>query len=172
MNIFNDIHTYLVISFLAMVLLLYKFAYNQIVSFIQNKINAISNSIKQAENDKENAEAKVHLLEKTVVETQEKALDSITKAHESADKIMAQSNETVNKIITEKEQEYQNIIEKVKNSVLAEMKKKFIECVHKEILRMMDMKRNKRSMHNAAIEKSIAMFESALKEEENEDSSL
>lgn len=164
MTLFSDIHTYLVISFIMMVILLYKYAHKSIVLFIQNKIEQIENAISSAETRKERSEKKLTDMERSIAETTEQKETAVKQAQLKAEDIMSASTKSVEKIIKQKEREYNQAIKKIKNSIVLEMQKRIIDVSTNEFMRMVSAKKNKREMHNAAIEKSIAMLEAKSRE--------
>lgn len=164
MTLFSDIHTYLVISFLLMAFLIYKYAYRQAVSFIQNGIAKIANSISSAEDRKEQAENQLADAEKSMVEVNENREAFLKRAQLKAEEIISSSNKSVQQIVKQKEKEYNHTIQKIKNGLSLEIQKRIVSLSTDELIRMIQAKKNKREMHNIAIERSIEMLEAKSRE--------
>ncbi len=164
MNLFGDIHTYLVISFLLMVFLIYKYAYNRIMSFIQSKISEIENSISVAENRKDQAENQLADTEKSVLKINENREAILRKTQLKAEEIISSSNQSAQQIVEQKEREYTYSIQKIKNGLFLEIQKRIVSLSSDELIRIIHAKKNKREMHNIAIEQSIKMLEAKSRE--------
>lgn len=147
-----------------MIFLIYKYAYGKILSNIQNKIKKIEESIISVEFKKDQAENELMKLEKSIVEISEKKEDAIKRAQERAEKIIFSSNKSVQQIAKQKELEYNQATKKIKTNIASEIKKRIISLSVGEFMRRINAKKNKREMHNVAIEKSIDMLEAKSRE--------
>jgi F0F1-type ATP synthase membrane subunit b/b' len=162
MGILNDIHTYLIISFLGMAYLLYKYAYQNVIGLLRSKIRYISDTISQAEQQKQSTENQVLTLEAEIVETNERISKDIEKAHDVAQRIIDESKILAEQMAIQKKTEHDVAIAKIKKSAALEIQKKFIVLAEKELLRTFETTKNKREIYNVAIDKSITMLEEKI----------
>jgi F0F1-type ATP synthase membrane subunit b/b' len=169
-NIFSDIHTYLVASFLIVVLLLYKYGKGRAVSMLQAKIDSISDSVTESEKRRRNAETRLAELNKEILEAEDTLTRIVNEAHETAKKIVDASNEQIKNMLEQKEKEYVVTTEKIKSNIVAEMHEKIVNLAIEEVLKIIEAKKDNMEAHSAAIERAFEMLSEEIGEEISEES--
>ncbi len=159
MGIFSDIHTYLIISFLLMAFLLYKYAYRQALSGLDKKVDSVRESIKFVEEKKKAAEEEIVRLKREIAEANELLAKSISEAEAEAKKILQESGEIINEIVAKNEKECKNSIEKIKGSMSLELQNKIVELVIESITSRIGRDHLDKELQNTSIENATKMLE-------------
>ena len=156
--VFNDIHTYLIISFLLMLVLLHKMAYKKFQSYLESKINNVSKTISDAENTKINSDRE--LLEKiSEKETASENIEKITeKSREECESIAHILNSKLENLVEYKNNEYKQIIKKLQNSANSEIHSMLVNIAVEKTIKKITEDSNSQVYHNNAIENSLKML--------------
>lgn len=157
--LFNDVHTYLLISFIVMAFMLYKYTHKKAADAIQEKIDLISNLIADAEKRKDKAEIELRELNRSVVDIEEIVNQTISRAKIEAEKISTSSNEKIKVLLGQKEREYNVAIEKIRQSTISDLQEKIVRLTMKKVVSMINDCSDKQLIQNISIEKSIKMLE-------------
>lgn len=173
MNIFYDIHTYLIISFVGMLFLLFKLVSKKVNSFISKEIVDIERRFNDLRERKQRLEQELSDIKQNIYTEQNIAIDNIKEAEQKSKDISDQTILTISRIIEEKNQEQQIAIQKIYNELSVELQRKLVDEVIKKIVSKIKLSSETcRELHNNAIASSLDMLNSladddALNKEKN-----
>lgn len=159
MNILLSEHTFLVISFVLAVWLLYKFAYKKLNTQIEKSINDIRGAITNNEQLRQNAEEEIKRLSSELVSLEDSAMAEETKARQEAKIIGDNNNEKIAKIIFEKNREYENAKSVLERNFLSQAQKEYIKNITQKIKERLENSAQDKDFQGKAIEGSLNMIE-------------
>ena len=159
MNILLSEHTFLVISFVLAVWLLYKFAYKKLNTQIEKSINDIRGAITNNEQLRQNAEEEIKRLSSELVSLEDSAMAEETKARQEAKIIGDNNNEKIAKIIFEKNREYENAKSVLERNFLKKKKKEYIKNITHKIKERLEISAKDKDFQGKVIEGSLNMIE-------------
>ncbi len=161
MNIFYDIHTYLIISFVGMLFLLFKLVSRKVNSFISKEIVDIERRFNDLRERKQQLEQELSDIKQNLYKEQNIAIDNIKEAEQKSKDISDQTILTISRIIEEKNQEQQIAIQKIYNELSVELQRKLVDEVIKKIVSKIKLSSEIcRELHNNAIASSLDMLNS------------
>lgn len=159
MEFLNNIHTYLAMSFLFMLFVVFKKFYETIGRALDGRGRVIRRAIDSVEKRKNVAEEEIEQLTKTIEDVEEAAEKIVLDAEKESTKIIDIAEEKIKVATALKEKEYQATILKIKNKLLLELQNKIIYLSVKLSARKIAELKNNRSLLNKDIDNSTAMLE-------------
>lgn len=159
MNIFQDIHTYLIISFILMVILIFKKGYKKFDNSLSKNVNDIKDKISNLENRKKEMNDQLEKLKKELIDVNSNIDIAITKAEDKAKKIIEMAGSEINDIVRKKQEEYASTIQKIKSGLSVELQNKIINLVIKDLAKKLQDVESNRKIQNIGIENSTKMLE-------------
>ncbi|MDR3031350.1 MAG: ATP synthase F0 subunit B [Holosporales bacterium] len=158
-SIFYDVHTYLIISFILTIFLIFKFAWGKITQSLQAKIDSVRSLIDSLEKQKKDAEEQMEILKRDLEEYKKIAETSVFNAQAEAKRISEKSYIIVESIISQKQEEYKEVISKIKDSFSIELQNRIIKLIKKELIKKMKESKDDREIQNISINNSTKMIE-------------
>ncbi|MDR1365408.1 MAG: hypothetical protein LBJ42_02375 [Holosporales bacterium] len=163
-TILQDVHTYLILSFIGMLAILWKLAYRKVASSLNCEIDSIRTKISSLETRRKEAELQIKNLGASLEEATGEMEKSIAIAEEEARKITEKSTAKVAAIIAAKQKEYHSSIEKIRAGVMAELHNKIVELVINKLSEKLRESGNDRANQDRAIDVSTRMIEELVNE--------
>ncbi len=158
MNIFQDVHTYLIISFVLMVYLLYKFAYKSVNNTISNGINKIKDEINQLHNKKQSLSKQIDDLNISIKNEDKYMEQAINEAQETAEQIINKRNEEIQNIIKEKREINTYNYKKLEDDINSRIKQKLANLIVQRVIDKINTVEDARSFQIINLQKSIDML--------------
>lgn len=157
-NIFQDIHTYLIISFLLMVYLLYKFAYKSVDNMISSGINQIKNEINQLNNKKQALFKQIADLNTSIENADNDRETAVAEAQHTAEQIINKRNEEIQNIIREKREINTYNYKKLEDDINSRIRQKLISLIVQKVIDKINTVENAKSFQIINLQKSIDML--------------
>lgn len=162
-SIFQEVHTYLAISFIVMIVLLIKFGYKK----IDNKLNEDIKNIKFNLNDlgrlKTESNEEIIRLKQELHEVNNSILQAVSKAEQKANEITENSNKNIEKALRDKQADYEAIHKRIEQSFLVDLKNKLVSLILKDLEKKIKESKDSREFQNDLIENSIEHLEDLVK---------
>lgn len=162
MMIFQDVHTYLIISFLLMLFLLYKFGYKNFDASLKSYIENISSNIKNSEQNKTSALSKLDMIKIDETSNNEKIEHLHQNAKIEVENINKISDTRLNKLMESKSYEYQETLKRLDSMFMNDIQSIIIDNAIKNTQNKIINQLNSRALHSKTIDNSISMFEDFL----------
>ncbi|MBQ2175226.1 MAG: hypothetical protein II453_09235 [Alphaproteobacteria bacterium] len=159
MNILLSEHTFLVISFLLAVWVLYKFSYKRLNKQIGKSIDDIRNTITNNEQLRQNAEDEIKRLSLEINKLEETARAEETRARQEVKLRSDKNNEKIAKIILNKNREYENAKLALERTFLSEAQKEYVENIIHKIKESLGSTAKNEDVQGKAIENALNMIE-------------
>jgi len=160
MNIFQDIHTYLIISFLLMVYLLYKYAYRLVDNTISSGINEIKNEIDQLHNKKKLLSEQIDDLNSSI-ENEDKDMEhAIVEAQNTAEQIISQRNIEIQNIIKEKKEINTYNYKKLEDDINSRIRQKLTNLIVQRVIDKINTVEDAKNFQIINLQRSIDMLKS------------
>ncbi|MDR1333102.1 MAG: hypothetical protein LBJ69_01730 [Holosporales bacterium] len=159
MSIFQDVHTYLVISFVATAIILWKLVSAKITMVLDNEVDGVRSKISSLEVRKKEAEGKLKQLRSDVEEEKVRVEKSITTAENEARKIIEASTAKIAAAVESKQNEYSASFKKLHVGLAAEIQNRIISLVIGRLSDRLKDARNNRELQNQYIDLSLKMLE-------------
>ena len=158
MNIFQDIHTYLIISFVLMLYLLYKFAYKSVDNTISSGINKIKDDINQLHNKKQSLSKQIDDLNMSIKNEDKYREQAINEAQETAEQIINKRNGEIQNIIREKREINTYNYKKLEDDINSRIKQKLANLIVQKVIDKINTVEDARSFQIINLQKSIDML--------------
>ncbi|MDR0640249.1 MAG: hypothetical protein LBF65_00720 [Holosporales bacterium] len=165
--ILQDIHTYLIISFVAMCVLLFKVLYKKCQIELEKSIEDVKNSIEDLEKRKLTTERHLEHLRQELEEARQNVDKAVQEAEIEAKRITEKSAISITKAIERKQEDYQKEIEKIRTGLYSELQIRMSELIIKEIENRLKEFKTNREFQNTGINNAIKRLE--LLNTKNED---
>ncbi|MDR1476349.1 MAG: ATP synthase F0 subunit B [Holosporales bacterium] len=159
MELFRNVYTYLIISFGAMCILLFKFAYVKVQDGLKINIESIRESIEKLEKRRDKANAKYTEVQRELISAKQNVEKVIQEAEAEARRIVDQSADIIRRAIDQKRNEYDKEVEQVKSGLYSELHHKISDMVMKEIVKEVKEMQSDRNFQNAGIDAAIDKLE-------------
>ena len=159
-NIFQDVHTYLIISFLLMVYLLYKYAYKSVDNMISSGVNEIKNEINQLHNKKKLLSKQIDDLN-TSIKNEDKDMEkAVAEAQDTAEQIINRRNEEIQNIIREKREINTYNYKKLEDDINSRIRQKLANLIVQKVIDKINTVEDVKSFQIINLQKSIDMLKS------------
>ncbi|MDR2458579.1 MAG: hypothetical protein LBD43_00575 [Holosporales bacterium] len=164
MNVLQDIHTYLVVSFIGMVVVLWKLAYGKIKSSLNREVEDVRSRICALELRKKETELQLKQLNINLEEAAAEIEKSVIAAEEEARKITGKAAAKIAAIMETKQKEYDVAIARIRAGLMAELHNKVVSLVMAKLSERLQKSRDDRKLQNNAIDISMDMLEKLVDE--------
>jgi F0F1-type ATP synthase membrane subunit b/b' len=164
MNVLQDIHTYLMISFIGMVVVLWKLAYGKVRDSLSREVEDVRSRIHALEVRKKETELQLKQLDINLKEAATEIERSVIAAEEEARKITEKSTAKIAAIMETKQKEYDVAIAKIRAGLMAELHNKVVSLVMASLSERFKKSRDDRRLQNNAIDISMKMLEELVDE--------
>lgn len=161
-SIFQNIHTYLVISFVVMLVFLFKFGYRKLDNQLNKDIENIKSTLSDLESKKIEANDQINQLKQELQTANDNILKAISNAEQKAKEITENSNKNIEKILKEKQSEYDASLKKIEQGYLIELKNKLVSLILKDLEEKLKEGKSSRELQNDLIENSIENLENLV----------
>jgi len=159
-NIFQDIHTYLIISFLLMIYLLYKFAYKTVNNAISSGVDKIKSEINQLHNKKQLLSKQINDLNMNIQNEDKYMEQAVAEAQKTAEQIINRRNEEIRNIIKEKKEINTYNYKKLEDDINSRIKQKLTNLIIQKIIDKINTVEDAKSFQIINLQKSIDMLKS------------
>ncbi|GHT88583.1 hypothetical protein FACS1894113_1330 [Alphaproteobacteria bacterium] len=166
-SIFLDIHTYIILSFVIMLVAVFKFGWKKVSDNLQNRIDSVKNLLSDLEIKKQNSLEEIQKLQQEIAKANEILSKSVQEANEEAEEISEKVASSVEELISKKQKEYTEVITKIKASMLIELQSKIVGLIEKELMKKMSELQNDREIQDINIDNSLRMFEKYIENNKN-----
>lgn len=167
MNILQDVHTYLFISFLLTGFAIFKFAYKKLDTGLNQNINDMKDLLSDLEKRKLEAETHLQHLKNELKNVNENINKTISETELEAKKITEKSNIKITELVKQKQAEYDFAVDKIKSGLFVELQKKLSEAIIKDLVKKLQTTNKNREFQNTSIENSMDMIEDLVNEHFN-----
>ncbi len=161
-SIFQNIHTYLVISFVVMLVFLFKFGYRKLDSQLNKDIENIKFTLNDLETKKIEANDQINQLKQELQTANDNILKAISKAEQKAKEITENSNKNIEEILKNKQAEYDAALRRIEQGFLVELKNKLVYLILKNLEEKLKEGKTSRELQNDLIENSIENLETLV----------
>lgn len=159
-NIFQDIHTYLIISFLLMIYILYKYAYKTVDNAISSGVNKIKDNINQLHNKKKLLSKQIDTLN-TSIKNEDKDMEkAVAEAQDKAEQIINRRNEEIQNIIKEKREINTYNYKKLEDDINSRIRQKLTNLIVQKVIDKINTGEDAKSFQIINLQKSIDMLKS------------
>lgn len=159
MNILQDIHAYLIISFLLTCWFVFKIAYKKLDRSLTKEVDDIRNLLDTLKIQKQEAETRLIQLKRELEDAEAKIENTIAAAEEEAQRISEKSNQETSKLVRQKQAEYAQAIKKIEAGISVELQHKIADAIIEKLVSKLQESRDNREFQNLSIENSTAMIE-------------
>ncbi|MDR2667116.1 MAG: hypothetical protein LBB34_03345 [Holosporales bacterium] len=163
MNIFQDVHTYLLISFIAMFCLLFKFAYKRLDGYLDKRAKDVENRVNSLEKRKLEIEGQLAKLRDDFQDIILQVDNMIKDSEVEAQKIMEKSSMEINEMVNSKRLEYKAVTERIEQKFLTETQSKMVSLMAEALFNKLLILQNNKEAQNIGVENSIKIFEEVHK---------
>lgn len=160
MNILQDIHTYLIISFVLMVYVLYKYAYRSIDNAISSGINEIKNKIDQLHNKKKLLSKQIDDLNSSIEHEDKDMEDAIADAQNTAEQIISKRNVEIQNIIREKREINTYNYKKLEDDINSRIRQKLTNLIVQKVIDKINTVEDVKNFQIINLQRSIDMLKS------------
>ncbi|MDR1609447.1 MAG: ATP synthase F0 subunit B [Holosporales bacterium] len=164
MNVLQDIHTYLVVSFIGMIVVLWKLAYGKVRDSISSEVEDVRSRIHALELRKKETELQLKQLDINLKEAAAEIEKSVIAAEEEARRITEKSTAKIATIMETKQKEYDVAIAKIRAGLMAELHNKVVSLVMARLSERLEKSSDDRELQNSAIDISMKMLEKLVDE--------
>ena len=161
-SIFQNIHMYLVISFVVMLVFLFKFGYRKLDNQLSKDIENIRSTLSDLESKKIEANDQIKQLKQELQVANDNIIKAISNAEQKAKEITENSNKNIEKILKEKQSEYDASLKKIEQGYLIELKNKLVSLILKDLEEKLKEGKSSREFQNNLIENSIKNLENLV----------
>lgn len=161
-DILQNVHTYLLISFITTIIILFKYFYKKLDNSLEKDVNSIRETLAELENKKIEASNQVELLKQELLETENNISKAVAEAEQKAKEIIETSNKNIAKILEQKQKEYDIALEKIETSFSIELKNKFVTLILQALEEKIKEGQTSREFQNSLIENSIKRLEQLI----------
>lgn len=162
-SIFREVHTYLAISFIVMIVLLFKFGYKKIDNKLNEDIKNIKLNLNDLERRKAESNEEIVRLKQELQDANNSILQAVSKAEQKAKEITENSNKNIEKALKDKQADYEVIRKRIEQSFLVDLKNKLVSLILKDLEKKIKESKDSREFQNDLIENSIEHLENLVK---------
>jgi len=162
-SIFQNVHTYLVISFIVMLVFLFKFGYRKLDNRLNEDIENIKFTLNDLERKKLESNEEINHLKRDLQDANDSISKAISKAEQKAKEITENSNKNIEEILKNKQTEYESIRKRIEQSFLVDLKNKLVSLILKDLEKRIKETQGSREFQNDLIENSIEHLENLVK---------
>ncbi|MBR1943909.1 MAG: hypothetical protein IJ848_00360 [Alphaproteobacteria bacterium] len=160
MNIFQDIHTYLIISFVLMLYILYKYAYRTADNAISSGINEIKNEIDQLHNKKKSLSDQIDELNSSILNEDKDMEKAIANAQATAEQIINNRNVEIQNIINEKREINTYNYKKLEDDINSRIRQKLTNLIVQKVIDKINTVDDVKNFQIINLQRSIDMLKS------------
>jgi F0F1-type ATP synthase membrane subunit b/b' len=155
MMIFQDVHTYLVISFLLTGWLVFKLFYKKFDNAISKDITDIRDLLGSLEEQKKSLEHQLSVEKTTLSEEEEHKLKAISAAKIEAKSIINRTAAEAADIVKKKQAELGETLVKMQNDFSRELRNKFLDATMVALVKKVDEAKKNADFQTTSINNSI-----------------
>ena len=159
-SVFQDIHTYLALSFVLMLVFVFKFFYKKLDKQLENEVNQVRQSVENIEVSKKDISREIRGLQLELQNANEHMAKSIKDAENKARELAESSNKDVENAIERKQREYNAALAQIRSGLSVELKNKMVGFVLEDLKNKLRSKQDSRDFQNFLIQNSIKSIES------------
>lgn len=162
-SIFQNVHTYLVISFIVMLVFLFKFGYKKLDNRLNEDIENIKFTLNDLERKKLESNEEINHLKRELQDANDSISKAILRAEQKAKEITENSNKNIEEVLKDKQAEYEAIRKRIEQSFLVDLKNKLVSLILKDLEKRIKETQDSREFQNDLIENSIEHLENLVK---------
>lgn len=162
-SIFQNVHTYLVISFIVMLVFLFKFGYKKLDNRLNEDIENIKFTLNDLERKKLESNEEINHLKRELQDANDSISKAILRAEQKAKEITENSNKNIEEVLKDKQAEYEAIRKRIEQSFLVDLKNKLVSLILKDLEERIKETQDSREFQNDLIENSIEHLENLVK---------
>ncbi|MDR0695700.1 MAG: hypothetical protein LBF56_02955 [Holosporales bacterium] len=164
MSIFQDVHTYLIISFVLMLGVLGKTICKRVTGSLSTDIRKLKSDIETLNQKKVEAEELIGHLAKDLETAKASIGKAVMAAESEAAAITKKASDEIDEIVRKKQKEYDNAVAKIRSGLSMELQHKIVDMTIKRIAGKLQDAAADRSIHSEIIEGSAQMLETLAEE--------
>ncbi|MDO4974900.1 MAG: ATP synthase F0 subunit B [Alphaproteobacteria bacterium] len=161
-SLLQNVHTYLVISFVVMLIALFKFGYKKLDNQLNKGIENIKFTLNDLESKKIAANEQIIQLKKELQIVNDEVSEAISKAEQTAKEITEKSNKDIEQILKNKQAEYDMALKRIEQGFLVELKNKLVSLILNDLEKKLKEGKESRELQNDLIENSIENLETLV----------
>lgn len=161
-SLLQNVHTYLVISFVVMLIALFKFGYKKLDNQLNKGIENIKFTLNDLESKKIAANEQIIQLKKELQIVNDEVSEAISKAEQTAKEITEKSNKDIEQILKNKQTEYDIALKRIEQGFLVELKNKLVSLILNDLEKKLKEGKESRELQNDLIENSIENLETLV----------
>lgn len=161
-SLLQNVHTYLVISFVVMLIALFKFGYKKLDNQLNKGIENIKFTLNDLESKKIAANEQIIQLKKELQIVNDEVSEAISKAEQTAKEITEKSNKDIEQILKNKQAEYDMALKRIEQGFLVELKNKLVSLILNDLEKKLREGKESRELQNDLIENSIENLETLV----------
>jgi F0F1-type ATP synthase membrane subunit b/b' len=159
MSIFQDAHTYLIISFLLMLVVLGKTVIKKMAGVLTTDIKKLESDFSSLEQRKIEAEKTIERLTKDLEEAGISIDKAVMAAKNEAALITKKASDEIDEVVQKKQKEYDVAIAKIRSSLSLELHNKIVDMTVKRLSGKLLEAADDRALHSHSIATSSDMIE-------------
>lgn len=163
-SIFQNIHTYLLISFVVMIVFVIKLCYKKVDTKLNQDIDSIKNSLNNLEQQKLESINQIASLRNELSEVNANIAQTIAEAEKKAKEITEASNKNIEQTLKEKQIEHAAALQKLDQGFVIELKNKLVALILQDLEDKLNGQQNSREFQNLLIENSIDDLEKLVRQ--------
>jgi F0F1-type ATP synthase membrane subunit b/b' len=156
-SIFHDVHTYLVISFVSTVVILFKLGYAKLDDWLKKSVNDIRDLIAGLEERKRSCEKVASTLDGELKSARDMADDMLRKSEEDARSFLDRRLLEIDSEAARKEEELADEARGVENGLVAELAKRCVSAVSSEIYDKISESAKDKDFQKLCFDRSVEM---------------
>lgn len=158
MSVFQDIHLYLIISFLLMVYVVYKFGYKSFSNYISDGVSEIKSELDALIKEKKRLECQVTKLSLELDDIKKNYNKVIDTTKLSAERYISERNLQLKDLIGDLELKNQQTMKTIENEYIVKIKNKMTELVIKKLLEKIQEPNNIKQVSLASITNAVQLI--------------
>ncbi len=155
MNIFYDVHTYLILSFVGMIFLIAKYAFKRVNVLLDSSVDSIRSKVEDLKQKKSELEQRLKKSDSEIEKVQVRVNKKVLEAEDKASEIYAKSLEDLEIETVNLKHLYKSNLEKLLRNTDMELQQKVSNLIIQSIRSRMQANLMDRDMQNQLIERSI-----------------
>jgi F0F1-type ATP synthase membrane subunit b/b' len=157
-SIFYDIHTYLIISFVATLVILFKFGYSKLNAALDKGVNDVRDLVDGLESKKVKCEEAAETLDSELESARDNASEILHKAEKDARIFLDKSSLSADLEIARKNEELAADVKNVEDGLGAKFAKRCVSAVSSEFYKKISKISKDKDFQNSCFDKSIEMI--------------
>jgi F0F1-type ATP synthase membrane subunit b/b' len=129
----HDIHTYLIISFAIMLVVLFRFGYGKLNALLEGRISSIRGLIDRLEVRKLDCQSTIKALQDEIRGMQQRTADMVVQARNEATAVLERSIAISRKVVSQREAEYAAEMRRIEEGLNAELTRRCISAVSAKV---------------------------------------